>query len=187
MKKLIVSTLCALALATAAAAAPLKLKPANPQPSSVKSGLAVKYAYPDDVKTLAEAQRALKNAKRGTPLKGMDHWDTQEGDKTLTSKQPFHVVAGISGYVKFDAPGTYAIDFLSNDGLEAHIGGKRVARIDSRTPCESGGTVQVSVPSAGWYDFKATYFQRLGTACLHMRRGASSGSLDWMPDTAFGH
>ena len=36
-------------MAAGAWAAPLKLTPANPQPSGLKQGLAVKYAYPKDV------------------------------------------------------------------------------------------------------------------------------------------
>ena len=56
-------------IAGAAFAAPLKLKPASPQPSGLKSGLAVKYAYPPDVKSLNQATRALKRAKAGTRLK----------------------------------------------------------------------------------------------------------------------
>ncbi|MEO0866425.1 MAG: hypothetical protein AAFY39_18025, partial [Pseudomonadota bacterium] len=63
-------------LATASFAAPLKLKPADPQPKGLKEGLAVKYAYPPDVKSLNQASRALKRAKAGTPLKGLDYRDT---------------------------------------------------------------------------------------------------------------
>ena len=59
----IVAAAAAMALVTTTAfAAPLKLEPADPQPSGLKSGLAVKYAYPPDVKTLNQATRALKRA-----------------------------------------------------------------------------------------------------------------------------
>ena len=116
-----------LLIATAVAAAPLKLKPASPQPSGLKPGLAVKYAYPPDVKSLNQANRALKRAKAGPALKGLDYRDTRDGDKTLTSKRAHHVVAGISGFVKFDSPGTYTVDFLTNDGLDAKVGGQTVA------------------------------------------------------------
>lgn len=187
MTRMTLAGICAaLMLAAPALAAPLKLEPANPQPSGLKPGLAVKYAYPEDVKTLSQAEQALKSAKPGRPLKGLDYWDTEEGMETLTSGQAMRVVAGISGYVRFDAPGVYTVDFLSNDGLRAFIGGKKVAVIDERTPCEAGDAVQVEVPQAGWYPFEALYFQRLGTACLHMRAG-QGGKVDWMPDSAFGH
>lgn len=185
MKTILSACLASAFLATAAFAGPLKLTPASPQPSSLKPGLSVKYAYPGDVKTLSQARKALKKGTPGTPLSGLDYMDTNDGDKTLTSKRAHHVAAGISGYVKFDAPGTYTIDFLSNDGLEVSIGGKQVVDFDGRHPCEESKPAQVQIPSAGWYDLKATYFQRVGTACLHMRAG--QGAPDWMPNSAFGH
>lgn len=175
----------AIVLATAAFAAPLKLKPANPQPSGLKPGLAVKYAYPPDVKSLNQANRALKKGKAGPALKGLDYRDTRDGDKTLTSKQAHHVAASISGYVKFDAAGTYNIDFLTNDGLDAKVGGQTVGYFDGRQKCFETRAVQVEVPQAGWYPVNITYFQRVGSSCLHMRAG--KGSPDWMPNSAFGH
>lgn len=175
----------ALVLAGAAFAAPLKLKPASPQPSGLKSGLAVKYAYPLDVKSLSQAERFLKKGEVGTPLKGLDYRDTAPGQKALTSKQAEHVAAAITGYVKFDSPGTYTIDFLTNDGLDANIGGQQVGYFDGRQACQETRAVQVDVPQAGWYPVKITYFQRVGTSCLHMRAG--KGKPDWMPNAAFGY
>lgn len=187
MKMFKTATLAAAALmvAGAAFAAPLKLKPASPQPSGLKSGLAVKYAYPLDVKTLSQAERYLKKGKPGKPLSGLDYRDTAQGDKTLTSTQAEHVAAAITGYVKFDSPGTYTIDFLTNDGLDAYVGGQQVGYFDGRQSCQETRAVQVEVPQAGWYPVKITYFQRVGTACLHMRAG--KGAPDWMPNKAFGY
>lgn len=176
-----------LLLTTPAFAGPLKLEPANPQPAALSPGLSVVYAFPEDVKTLSQADRALKSAKPGRPLEGLDYWDTEEGGETLTSGQAMNVVAGISGYVRFDAPGTYTVDFLSNDGLRAFIGGQKLAVIDERTPCDPGPAVEVEVPQAGWYPLKAVYFQRAGTACLHMRAAPAGSAPDWMPNSAFGH
>ncbi|MEO0633130.1 MAG: PA14 domain-containing protein [Pseudomonadota bacterium] len=172
-------------MAAGAWAAPLKLTPANPQPSGLKQGLAVKYAYPKDVKTLGNAERALRKAKAGKPLAGLDYRDTNDGDKTLTSDRAHHVVAKITGYVKFDAPGTYAIDFLTNDGLDAKIGGQSVAYFNGRQPCQATRAVQAEVPQAGWYAVDITYFQRVGTSCLHMRAG--QGKATWMKNAAFGY
>ena len=178
------TTFAALICAGAAFAAPVKLEPANPQPK-VKPGLAVKYAYPGDVKSLREASRYARRAKTGKPLKGLDYRDTADGEKTLTSKQAHKVVADISGYVKFDSPGIYVIDFVTNDGIEAHISGKRVAKKDGRFSCQPTAEVEVEVPEAGWYPIKVLYFQRLGTACLHMRSGKDNPT--WMKNARFGH
>ncbi|HAB38630.1 MAG TPA: hypothetical protein DCE52_11655 [Rhodobacteraceae bacterium] len=183
--KTMVAILLMTIITTTAFADPLKLKLASPQPSDLKSGLAVKYAYPLDVKNLKQATRALKYAEPGSPLAGLDYRDTANGDLTLTSTQAHNVVAIISGYVNFDASGVYTIDFLTNDGLDASIGGQQVGYFNGRQSCNETKPVQVEVPKAGWYELKAIYFQRVGSSCLHMRAG--KGSPDWMPNSAFGY
>ena len=181
----------AIACAAMAQAAPLKLSPANPQPGSLKKGLAVSYGYAaqgQDIKSLNAAAAVLKSgAERGRALKGLDHRDTNEGDKTLTSKRAMNVAASIRGYIRFDAPGVYTIDFLTNDGLRARIGGQVVGLFDGRQPCETTRQTEVEVPQAGWYKLDALYFQRLGTACLHMRWAPKGKELDWVPNSVFGH
>ncbi|MCR8827760.1 PA14 domain-containing protein [Pseudosulfitobacter koreensis] len=172
-------------LASTLWSAPLELVPADPQPGDLNPGLAVRYAYPPDVKSLEQAARLVEDATPGTPLSGLDYRDTADGDLTLTSAQAHNVVAGISGYVRFDASGTYVIDFLSNDGLQASIGGQEVVYFDGRHPCEESEAVEVNVPVPGWYEIEALYFQRTGSACLHMRAG--QGEMEWMEDAAFGH
>lgn len=188
MKFALTAALVALVCAGSALAAPLKLSPANPQPSGVKPGLSVTYAYPEeDIKTLADASAALKaKSERGAPLAGLDHRDTNEGDLTMTSKRAQNVAAHITGYVRFDAPGVYEIEFLTNDGLRARIGGQVVGFFDGRQPCDTTPVVEVEVPVAGWYPVDTLYFQRLGTACLHMRWAPIGKKLSWTPNAAFG-
>lgn len=169
----------------AAIAAPLTLTPADPQPdeAALVEGLAVDYAYPPDVKTLREAEDWLGyGTEPGEPLIGFDYPDTEEGEIVLTSKNTVYVVANINGYLRFDEPGIYELDFLSNDGLKVTIGGQEVAFFDGRHPCENAGVTQVNAPSAGWYDLNALYFQRLGTACLLAEWTPPGGSLDWIPN-----
>ncbi len=190
MKRLLTGAFAALVVicATALSAAPLKLQPANPQPSGLKPGLSVRYAYPADVKNLAQASSALEiNAELGQPLAGLDHRDTKAGQKTLTSDRAMNVVAGIKGYVHFANPGVYNIDFLTNDGLRASIGGQVVGHFDGRQACDNTVMSEVEVPKAGWYQVDVLYFQRTGTACLHMRMGPEGKRPRWMPNKAFGH
>lgn len=171
----------------AAFAAPLELTPASPQPSGLSAGLAVSYAYPSDVKTLADARSALdKRAKAGPALSGLSYQDTKDGGKVMTSRFSTNVAAQINGYIRFDAAGIYTMNVWSNDGIEAWIGGQEIAFYDDRHPCEPAGEVQVSVPQAGWYALEALYFQRQGTACLMMEWGSGS-DLKLVPDAAFGH
>lgn len=188
MKAILSAAAAGLMCAAAAAAAPFKLMPADPQPSDVKPGLSVAYAYPQDVKTLDEASSALTiSSEPGQPIAGLDHRDTEEGENTLTSKRAMNVAARITGYVKLDEPGIHIIDFLTNDGLRATIGGQVVGEYDGRQSCDSTIQTEVEVPAPGWYPVDILYFQRLGTACLHMRMGPGGKRPKWMPDAAFGH
>lgn len=174
--------------AAMAAAAPVKLTPADPQPASVSPGLAVTYAYPMDVKSLAQAERALeRDGEPGQPLAGLDNRDTEQGENTLTSKRALNVAARITGYVRLDTPGVYNIDFLTNDGVLAMIGGQEVGKFDGRQACNSTVITEVEVPEAAWYPVDILYFQRSGTACLHMRMGPDGKRPMWMKDSAFGH
>ena len=178
----------AMLCATTLSAGALKLSPANPQPTGLKPGLAVVYAYPLDVKSLKQARSALNSStKAGPPLLGLDYRDTNEGERTLTATRARNVVAHITGYVRFDKPGKHSIDFLSNDGMVATIGGQEVSKFDGRQPCEPTYGSDVEVPVAGWYELDLIYFQRGGTACLHMRSGPAGKRAKWMPNDAFGH
>ena len=195
MKSALIGAVAALGLLVAAAAiaAPVRLQPADPQPDAgqLRQGLAVVYGYAGDgehIKSLADAAAVLRaGAIPGRPLKGLDYRDTDEGDPVLTSDRAFNVAARIRGYVRFDKPGIYEIDFLTNDGLRVKIGGQQVGLFDGRQPCDSTVISQVEVPQAGWYELEALYFQRLGTSCLHMRWAASGDELSWVPDGAFAY
>lgn len=180
---------------SAALAAPLVLSPANPQPGSLRSGLAVTYAYEDWQKTgkqvdnIAEARHYLKTVPEpGKPLKGLDHWDTKKGDLVMTSRAWFNLAAQISGYIRIDEPGEYKIDFLVNDGIDARVGGQKVGQYPGIQGCERTSLVEVVVPKAGWYKLDITYFQKAGTACLHMRMAKKGEKrMKVVPDSAFGY
>ncbi|WP_298835849.1 PA14 domain-containing protein [uncultured Roseobacter sp.] len=168
----------------------LSLTPADPQPSagSLQSGLAVTYSYPSDVRTVRDAKNALKRrSEQGPPLQGLSYEDNKEGEPMMTAKKPMKVAAAITGYIKFDAAGTYTLDFLNNDGLELFIGGQLVADYDEVHACGYAGETEVDVPKAGYYALEATYFQRKGTACLMMEWGPDSDGLEQVPDSAFFH
>ncbi|APX13593.1 hypothetical protein BWR18_00395 [Tateyamaria omphalii] len=184
MLKTAALTLGLVSMAGACLAAPLELTPADPQPSDLQQGLAVVYNLDANPRTLDDAVDALDGARPGKPLLGMDYRDTEDGTETLTSGTPYKVVAGISGYVRFDEAGTYLVDFMSNDGLQMSIGGQEVAYFDGVHPCEATETVEVEVPEAGWYEMEGVYFQRKGTACLLMRAGI--GEPVWMENESFG-
>ncbi len=167
-------------------AEPVKLTPADPQPTDLTPGLAVSYAYGAGGRTLAEAEQKLRDATPGTPLVGLSYLDGSDGENTLTATKAHKVAAAISGYIRFDTAGTFDIDFFSNDGLQASIGGQEVVLFDGVHSCEPAGVTQVEVSSPGWYALEATYFQRKGSACLMMDWNVG-GEMEPVPDAVFGH
>ena len=179
-------------LASASAGlADIALSPASPQPdeATLSQGLFVTYSYPQDVRSLDGAEHQLKKRPFAAkaPLVGFDYPDTREGDNALTSRQAFVVAAKIEGFIRFDAPGRYDLEFHSNDGLRVTIGGQMVSEYDGRHPCSSPGAVTVQAPSAGWYALEAIYFQRQGTSCLLMEWAQAGGEMNWTPNEAFAY
>ncbi|WP_424987638.1 hypothetical protein [Microbulbifer sp. S227A] len=173
---------------TAAVAAPLKLTPAKPQPSSVKSGLNVTYGYSETkFKTLSRARQIHDaNPQRGQPLRGLDYREKEFGELNLTATQPWYFAARIKGYYRFDAPGVYDIEMFTNDGLDAYIGGQKVGYFSGIQGCEGTVVTQVEAPVAGWYDLSILYYQNAGTSCLMMKAGPAGQKRSWVANTAFG-
>lgn len=178
-------TLLMLGLPTLAAA----LTPASPQPdpATLKPGLHVEYVYPPDVKWLRDARSYKAGRRRGPDLTGLNYPDTRPDEKALTSDQRTRVIAHIKGYVLFEKPGSYQLNFLTNDGLEIFIGGQEVGRFDGRQPCGDTGVETVSVPKAGYYELKALWYQRLNTSCLQMKWRPPGGGMGQAPDAIFFH
>ncbi|MEP2921300.1 hypothetical protein [Sulfitobacter sp.] len=184
MKLLITTAIIGLA-STSVLAEPLTLTLADPQPEGLQAGLSVAYATGAGGRDLDAARSKLTKAKPGAPLRGLSYLDTDPEETVLTSGETTKVAADISGYVHFEEAGIYTVDFFSNDGLDAKIGGQQVALADEVRGCERTGEVEVEVPSAGWYAVEATYFQRKGSACLMMDWDVS-GKMRPVPDDAFG-
>lgn len=190
MKSFIVSALAAVSLLIggAVSAQVIELAPANPQPTGVKQGLKVNYFTGErNVRNLVQAKSKLKWAKPGKPLPGLNFPDKGQGAPVLTSGKPMLVVADINGYIKFDKPGVYDLEFFSNDGSQVWISGKSVAKLNKITACASAGRPKVNVPKAGWYDFKVLYWQKEGTACLESEWKAPGGKRQLIPNSAFGY
>ncbi len=178
----------ALALSTSADARPAKLKPAKPQPAALSEGLAVEYAFPGDVQSLRDAYVSLgTRGKPGAPMTaGLNYLAGSGNRQALTSGQEHRVAARITGYMKFDAPGDYTLEVYSNDGIQITLGGREIVKVDAKRGCDPTGEVEVRVPSAGWYEIEALYWQRKGGSCLIMEWAGEGGALDVVPASAFG-
>lgn len=193
MKAAISGTIVSLGMifASIAGAQTLKLTPANPQPSGLKSGLSVKYSWlgtpPMKHPNIESAISHVKGiGKPGKPLRGLDYRDTNVGDPVLTHKEHYNVTADIRGFIRFDQPGTYELETWSNDGIDAKISGKSIGYFAGRQGCEPNQRVTVQVPEAGWYPLHVYYFQKYGTACLMMRWAPKGSGMQWVPNNVFG-
>jgi PA14 domain-containing protein len=180
-----------LVVASVASAQTLKLTPASPQPSGLKSGLSVQYAWggapPARINNLAQARSLLSTkGKPGKPLRGLDYRDTAEGDPVMTFNESFNVAADIQGYLRFDAPGTYELETWSNDGIEAQLAGQPIGQFMGRQSCRANQRVTVQVPQAGWYALNIVYFQKYGTSCLMMKWAKEGQDMAWVPNNVFG-
>lgn len=166
------------------------LLPARPQPdaAALKPGLAVTYAYPDEVRSLADASGALaRDGRPGRPLRGLSYTDSARGDVSLTATRPERVAARIEGYMLFDKPGTYELQFWSNDGVRVTLGGAPVYLHDGRHTCTTLGWRPVQVTEPGWRKLDILFFQRLNTTCLRLKWRTPDGAEGWVPDAVFAH
>ncbi len=178
-------------IASGASAQVLMLTPANPQPSGLKSGLSVQYAWkgapPAAINSIGEAASLLNSrAKNGEPLRGLDYRDTRVDDPVLTFNEHFNVAADIKGYIRFDAPGIYELETWSNDGIDAKISGQQIGLRPGRQACSPNQRVSAQVPKAGWYDLSIVFFQKYGTTCLMMKWAKQGQKMTWVPNNVFG-
>lgn len=190
MKNLITGAVAALGMmvASMATAAVIELTPASPQPKGVKQGLIVKHKLGHRPRSLGEARGLIGKGTAGSkPLKKLQWPDKGKGAEMFNSGKYERLITRMNGYIKFSAPGTYELEFFANDGLEVKISGKRVAKLDGINPCSSAGRPKVKVPSAGWYTFEALYYQKEGTACYETEWKKPGGSVQLIPDSAFGY
>lgn len=176
-------------IAGVAISAPLKLQPVNPQPSP-QAGLNVKYYGTGNqhkkIRDLSQAKSLLSQAQPGKPLRGLDYADTSKGEDVMTFDGAYNVAAEVTGYMRFDLPGTYELETWSNDGIEAWVGGQQIGYVTGIQGCEANQRTEVEVPEAGWYPLKIIYFQKLGSSCLMMKSGKQGERFTWTPNDVFG-
>ena len=176
------------AVTTAGAEVLSGLKAAEPQPSAqqLAPGLAVGYVY-GRFKHINEFMN--KKFEAGKPLPNLDY---RMGDgAVLTSAVRDQVGALITGFIRFEKPGTYGFDVTSNDGVRVEIGGKLLYEDPSVHADDTSDRIDVKVEQPGWYPVKILYYEKKGTATLVLR-WVPSGSdakakLTPVPAAAFAH
>ena len=142
------------------------LRPADPQPTAeqLAPGLAVEYTY-----ALMNHIDEMKGRKfqSGAPLMHLD-WVMGYGI-VLTSKAHEGVGAVITGFVRFDKPGTYGFNVTSNDGVRVEIGGQMIHEDPGVHSDTTSNRIDLKIDQPGWYPLKIMYFQKRYTATLVVR------------------
>ena len=154
------------ALTTASAQTLTGLKAAEPQPTPDKlaPGLAVSYVFGifnhiNEFKT--------KKFEAGAPLQ---HLDYRMGEGAiLTTKERDGVGALITGFIRFEKPGTYGFDVTSNDGVRVEIGGKLLYEDPSVHADDTSDRIDVKIDEPGWYPIQVLYYEKKRTATLVLR------------------
>jgi len=163
--------------------------PASPQPAKLNPGLAVGY-YVKLFRSVEEVQdwAKYKDAYAGEPLHSLNY--RSGPDAVLTSGQEDGIGAHITGFIRFDEPGTYAIAAQSNDGLDVNIGGVTVVYDPDVHADRYSQPVEIEIKTAGWYPLEAWYFERRNTSTLRMfwlKPDEEEGSMTVVPKDAYGH
>jgi hypothetical protein len=142
------------------------LRPADPQPTAeqLAPGLAVEYTY-----AMMNHVDEMKGRKfeSGQPIMHLD-WVMGYGI-VLTSKAHEGVGAIITGFLRFDKPGTYGFNVTSNDGVRVEIGGQLVHEDPGVHSDRTSDRIDLKVEQPGWYPLKIMYFQKRYTATLVVR------------------
>jgi hypothetical protein len=179
----------ALVVATAAGAEMLSgLKAAEPQPPADKlqPGLAVGYVY-GRFNHINEFK-----AKKFEPGKPLPQLDYRMGDgAVLTTKERDQVGALITGFIRFEAAGTYGFDVTSNDGVRVEIGDKLLYEDPTVHSDDTSDRIDVKIDQPGWYPIRILYYEKKGTATLVLRwalpAADPTAKLAAVPAAAFGH
>ena len=149
------------------------LKAVEPQPAAdrLQPGLAVGYVY-GRFNHLNEFM--TKKFEPGKPLPNLDY---RMGDgAVLTTKERDQVGALITGFIRFEKPGTYGFDVTSNDGVRVEIGEKLLYEdpTSTRTTRRTGSTSR-STSRAGTRSRSCTTRRRAlpRSCCAGCRWGAT--------------
>ena len=163
--------------------------PAAPQPTALKAGLAASYFIQlfttvEQVQDWAETYDPFV----GDPIHSLNYRSGE--DDVLTSGQEDGVGAHITGFIRFDEPGTYSIAAQSNDGLSIDIGGVNVVYDPDVHADRYSQPVQIEIKTAGWYPLDAWYFERRNTSTLRLfwlLPDEEEGSMVVVPKAHYGH
>jgi hypothetical protein len=164
------------------------LERAKPRESKLKPGLGVTYYlnrfnHIDELLLEAEVTKGHK----GKPLPQLNY--KVERGNVLTSDRANMIGAMIYGFIRLDRKGVYTFLLQSNDGVDLHIGGKRIYRDAEVHADDYSPPLTIEIGEPGWYTFDLAYFEKKNTATLELywQRPGEKADPAFVPAGAFAH
>jgi len=165
------------------------LAPAAPQPdpASLKPGLAVTYYIGEFNSTREIPEWAkYKDGVKGEPIPQLDYF---VGDgEVLTSGRVDEVGADIRGFIRFPVAGTYTMVTQSNDGVDLSIGGQTIVKDTEVHADRFSDFIPVVITAPGWYPLQLWYFEKHNTSTLELHwQPPGASQMDFVPAEMFAH
>jgi len=137
--------------------------------TTLEPGLAVLYFDKIFVRHLDALPQGEKAKERGRPGAPIPYLNYQFGrSPILDSGTNRGLGMEISGYIRFDRPGTYGFQANSNDGFRLYIDGHLLIDDPNWHSDRLSPEAQLPITEPGWYSLRARYFQRKGTATIQL-------------------
>jgi hypothetical protein len=111
-----------------------------------------------------------------------------DNGRVLTSESDDFVGAHITGYLRFDATGTYRFQVTNNDGVRLHLGGALIYDDPGTGPARTSAPIPVDIKEPGWYAIEIWYFEKRGSATLEIVWSPpDGGAFENLPAAAMKH
>jgi hypothetical protein len=126
------------------------------------------------MENLPQKEAFVESGRAGGSIASVN-FKSERGEAILDSGRNTQVGALIRGMILLEIPGEYAFQALSNDGVEIGIGDAVLIEDPDVHSDRLSPVATMDVVEPGWYSLDIRYFQRKGTAALH---------LSWKPPGA---
>ena len=112
-------------------------------------------------------ERIMAEGVTKKPILKIDH--QFGGGNVFDSRRNQGVGMLILGFIKFDKPGEYRFQVLSNDGVRIFLGNRVIINDPTVHSDQFAESLGVVIEQEGWIPLRIKYFQRKGTAALSFR------------------
>jgi len=172
------------------------LKPLSPQPGAadIEPGLKVWYFtdfYIHRIAAMPQGKPPFSWGKPGKAIPYLNHHFLGENRKKLNvfdSGTHRGVAMYMWGLIKFPSKGRYLMKSMVNDGIIVLIDDKVVINDPSWGGDRFSRETIVDISQPGWYKIVVKYFQRKGTARIHLYwRRPEKKNCEFIPPQFYAH